>query len=62
MTSTFELTARRSASRWLSARASPTLASTQGTARSASIAGQGNSPSASVLSRAAMVLDLPGKR
>jgi fucose permease len=50
----FEDTARRSASRWLSARANPTLASTQGTAFSASIAGQGGSPFASVRRRAAM--------
>jgi len=41
ITSTLALTARRSASAWLGANASPVSASTQGSARAMSIAGQG---------------------
>jgi hypothetical protein len=53
-TSTFERSASPSASRWLGARPSPVLPSTQGTALSASIPGQGGGPSARRRSRSAM--------
>ncbi len=54
ITSTLAATAKRSASAWLGARASPVLRSTQGTARPASITGQGGRPSDSRRSRSAI--------
>ncbi len=54
MTRTFDRSASRTASRWLSARVMPALLSTHGMALSASIAGQGREPDASVRRRAAM--------
>ena len=54
ITSTLASTARVSASRWLGARASPVLPSTQGIARAASITSQGGRPWDSRRSRSAM--------
>ena len=54
MTSTLEASARRTASRWLSARVRPVFSSTQGIALSASIAGQGGAPAAKRSSRSAI--------
>jgi hypothetical protein len=55
ITSTLARSARRTASRWLSARVIPALRSAQGIARSGSTAGQGGRPSCSRSSRSAMV-------
>ncbi len=54
ITRTLEPSARRTASRWLSARVRPVFSSTQGIARSASMAGQGGVPAAKRRSRSAI--------
>ena len=54
ITITFDSSAVRSACLWLSASDSPVRASTHGMALSTSIAGQGGSPAASILSFSAI--------
>jgi hypothetical protein len=54
ITSTFERSANRTASHWLSARAIPTFRSAQGIARSGSTGGQGKGPAISRRSRSAI--------
>jgi hypothetical protein len=53
-TSTFVVSASRTASRWLAASVTPALLSTQGMAFAASIAGQGRTPPLNPLIRAAI--------